>query len=153
MSDSDSDYEEVCEGNIDGGVTNNGNSKAKVNRNGLNVRGKDIEWIEVEKFDTEKDFKESRMKANLECGFTRRKARSFEYEDVEDYVCKFERKVGYLGCPVKYKVTYSSSSSMVIVECNMRNETHDHQVDPDHGDGGNSFRWTTEQTNLIKLNI
>ena len=155
MSDSDSDYEEVLEDNIDGGVTvaHTGKAKPKVNRNGVNVRGKDIEWIEFKNFDTVKEFKESQIKGNLDSGFTRRKARSFEYGDVEDYVCKFERKVGFLGCPVKYKVTYSSTSSSVTVECNMGNETHDHQTDPDHGDGGNYFRWTTEQTDLIKVNI
>ena len=155
MSDSDSDYEEVREENNDGGGmnTNTGRTKSKVNSNGVNVRGKDIEWIEVERFATAKDFKESQKKRKLDKEFTRRKARSFEYGDVEDYVCKFERKVGYLGCPVKYKVTYTSTSSSVTVECNMTNETHNHEKDLEHGDNGNYFRWTTEQTEIIKLNI
>ena len=74
------------------------------------------------------------MNEELHNEFTRRQSRAYEYGDVESYVCRFARKVGYLGCPIKYKVTYISTSSEVSIECNSPDETHNHSKEAEHID-------------------
>ena len=41
-----------------------------------------------------------RRRSMIDEQFMKRKSRSFDYGDVENYVCKFSRKVGYVGCPL-----------------------------------------------------
>ena len=67
------------------------------------------------------------MKKKLDKEFSKRKIRAFECGDVDNYICKFCRKVGFLGCPVKYKVTYMSTSFEVTAE-----ETHVHEGVAEH---------------------
>ena len=80
-----------------------------------------MEWTEVEKFETEKDFKASQIRENLYNGLTRLKAQ------------------------IQSQVHIYIMIITVTDECNMTNETHDHQNDPDHGDDGKYFRWLTEK--------
>ena len=93
-----------------------------------------------------------RRRSMIDEQFMKRKSRSFDYGDVENYVCKFSRKVGYVGCPLKYKVTSMATSTDVSVECNIDEETHDHQRDDEVLDG-KLFRWTEEQENEITKSL
>jgi hypothetical protein len=153
-SDSDSDYVVVCEDNPNTGTNDANTDRAsRVNDAGAKVRGKDVDWMQVEMFTNTEEFKTSKKKTMLDEHFTRRKNRSFAYGDVENFVCKFARKVGYVSCPLKYKVTFMSSSSEVSVECNIEDETHDHQRDDDVRIDGKLFRWTDEQEKEITKSI
>ena len=83
---------------------------------GLKGRGSAIDWIEVERFDNIEDFKVSTINNEIETGFTRRKMREYNYASVSEYHCKFSRKTGFLPCLWKYKVSFPSHSSEVVVE-------------------------------------
>ena len=152
MCDSDSDYVDACEEDTDNvdNVATKSRSKPRINEEGIKVRGKDVEWVQIVKFHDEEEYKNSEMKKTLDKNFSRRKNRAFEYGDVENFICKFARKVGYLACPLKYKVIFISTSSEVLVECNDDGETHAHEDDPEHTiDATKQFRWSKEQTDII----
>ena len=128
MSESDSDYCDV--GNsVDEGdnVVRNGMRKARTNDESVKVRGTDVEWVEVVTFKNKEAFDESDIKAKLDKQFSRRKSRAFDYGDVDNFVCKYSRKVGFLTCPLKYKVTFMSGSFDVCVEVNDDKEEHLHE--------------------------
>ena len=72
---------------------------AKVNSNGVKVRGKDIVWEEIHHFENANEYMESEIAKKIEKEFTARKQREYSYADVKMYNCKFSRKVGYLPCP------------------------------------------------------
>ena len=81
MSDSDSDYVDIHDetiGRYDNG-SNNGRAAPEVYTEGEKVRGKDIEWNEVDMFNNMEEFTKSRKKEKLDMHFTRRKAKAFEY--------------------------------------------------------------------------
>ena len=150
MSDSDDDYCDV--GAVDtivaeesGSAANNGPSV----KNGKRVRGKDIVWIEFNRFDTTNDFNASEFCSALKKDFTMKMLREPDYADTETYVCKFARRRGFLPCPLKYKVNFLSHSDIVLVESNLVHPQHSHEVDPEHCLAGSTFRWTPEQTQMI----
>ena len=155
MSESDSDYCDV--GNsVDEGdnVVRNGMRKARTNDEGVKVRGTDVEWVEVVTFKNKEAFDESDIKAKLDKQFSRRKSRAFDYGDVDNFVCKYSRKVGFLTCPLKYKVTFMSGSFDVCVEVNDDKEEHLHEEKTgDSLDDAKHFRWSEEQTAIITENL
>lgn len=152
MSDNDSDYcdvgEEFSDDRYD--VTENSRIQPRKNKDGVKVRGKDVEWVEIDKFVNVEQYNKSEVKKKLSEDFSRRKNRAFEYGDVENFVCKFARKVGFLPCPLKYKVTFMSTSFDVIVESTDATEKHNHEEDPENNlDNAKQFRWNKEQTDII----
>ena len=92
------------------------------------MRGKDLEWVKIDKFENEESYRKSEIKKKLFENLFRRKNRNFEYGVVENIVCKYARKVGYQPCPLKYKVTFFSTSFDVTVESNDVDEMHIHEV-------------------------
>ena len=123
--------------------------KSNVNSLGKKVRGKDIEWIEVARFTTILEYKESQIYKEIKEKFSCMKKRSPEYADTEHFVCKHSRKVGYIPCPVQYMVVFFHNDE-VSVACDRGNEEHCHEIDTDYdASGGTNFRWTVEQTNMI----
>ena len=156
MTDSDDDYCDIgLENNAfltsdTNDATRNSTKKATVNSQGKKVRGKDIEWIEVGRYITILEYKESPIYKEIKEKFSCMRKRSPEYADTEHFVCKFSRKVGYVPCPVQYMVVFYYHYEEVSVACAGGIEEHIHEVDDnlDVGGGGN-FRWTVEQTNVI----
>jgi hypothetical protein len=154
MSDSDSDYRDVGTDDFEnvtnvGGKQDNAKNK-KTNANGRKVRGKDINWMTIKKFENVEDYENSDLFPKLKSDFTLQRSRDPEYADTETYICKFSRKVGYLPCPLKYKIDFLSNSDDVVATSNDTLEQHFHDVDPDDLNSGSSFKWTTAQTDLIK---
>ena len=157
MSDSDDDYNDVgLENNalviVDrNDSTGNASRKTNTNSQGKKVRGRDINWIEVGRFNTIIEYKESSVFKDIKEKFSCMRKRSPDYADTEHFVCKYARKVGYVPCPVQYMVIFFSHNDEVSVACADHNEDHVHEVD-DNSDvnGGTNFKWTLEQTELIK---
>lgn len=151
MSDNDSDYVDVGEETSENSVEMDGSRrKSRKNKDGVKVRGKDMEWHEITKFSNEDDFRNSDLFGYLQKNFSHRKSRSFEYGDVENWMCKFARKTGYIPCPLQYKVIYVSTSSDVTVECTDPNNVHEHEeVDENTVGNAKQFRWTEDQTKII----
>ena len=81
------------------------NAPEKVNKLGHKLRGADISWIKMERFNNAKAFKDSETAKNLAEEYYLRKRREFEWADVLEYECKFKRRVGFVPCPMKMKVS------------------------------------------------
>ena len=124
---------------------------AKTNKDGLKVRGKDLEWVETHKFANSTEYKDSDIAKQLEKEFTVRKNREFAYADVLIYHCRFSRKVGYLACPWQIKVSFLTHSSEVIVESLDGLVGHKHDEDPESvNKTGAVFKWTEDQNSIIE---
>lgn len=154
MSDSDSDYCDVGTEDFESifdvaGIQDNIRNK-KTNANGKRVRGKDINWLPIKTFDKVEDYEQSDLFNKLKSDFTLQRSRDPDYADTETYICKFSRKVGFLPCPLKYKVDFLSNSDEVVVNSNDTLEKHLHEVDTDDSNSGSSFKWTDAQTDCIK---
>ena len=67
-------------------------------------RGEAKSWVELYRFANATEFKSSTIAKRLADEFSCRKNREFQYADVQEYECKFMRRVGYLPCPWKLKV-------------------------------------------------
>ena len=117
------------------------------------MRGKDLEWVEIDKFENEESYRKSEIKKKLFENLFRRKNRNFEYGVVENIVCKYARKVGYQPCPLKYKVTFFSTSFDVTVESNDVDEMHIHEEDAEALELSKQFRWTKKQTDIISTGV
>jgi hypothetical protein len=76
----------------------------KVNKLGHKVRGPDLSWVEIKRFENAEDFKNSEIAKNLEDEYSLRKKREYDWADVHEYDCKFKRKVGFVPCAMKMKV-------------------------------------------------
>ena len=124
------------------------------NEGGLNVRGNDINWTEVETYADEKTFHESDLKKKLDEEFTIRKNREFHYADVKVLHCKYSRKVGYRPCPWMFKISYKTYNSEVVVETNDNLDHHIHEIDESYADKpGSVFKWTDEMNKIIEESI
>ena len=71
----------------------------------------------VEKYKNVEEFNVSVIKKHLQDNFTLRRARENEEADIEHFTCKYSRKVGFLPCPVQYKVSYMSYCDEVRLRC------------------------------------
>ena len=83
-SDSDSDYsdaEEISQVEI----VNHADREKQVNADGVNVRGKDVNWVEVYRYATAKQFHDLEIGNKIVEEFTARKEREFNYADVKIY--------------------------------------------------------------------
>ena len=94
MGDSDSDFIDVGEAIAE-----------ERNDLGTNVRGAAKAWIELEKFANAAEYEASAIAKKIQEEFSCRKNREFQYADVLEYDCKFRRRVGYLPCPWRLKVS------------------------------------------------
>ena len=149
-SDSDSDFSDAADSNPtekdERAATN-----VKTNKNGMKVRGKDLDWVETNKFADANNYKNSDIAKQLEKEFTVRKNREFAYADVQIYHCTFSRKVGYLPCPWQIKVSFLTHSAEVIVESLDGLGGHEHAENPEAvNKTGAVFKWTEEQTDIIE---
>ena len=115
MDDSDSDYSDIGE-NVEG-EEDVLCEAPRVNKNGITVRGPDKSWVETHRFGNADDFKNSEIAKKLDKEFCKRKTREYDYADVQEYECKFSRRVGFLPCPWKMKVYFRFQYN--VAECSM----------------------------------
>ena len=64
--------------------------------------------------------------------YTCNRKRDWDYGSVEVHQCKYQRRVEYLPCKWKLKVTYKSNSDEVTVEKNVDDEEHSHELNPEY---------------------
>ena len=116
-SDSDPDYsdaEQISQVEI----ANHADREKQLNADGVNVCGKDVNWVEVYRYATAKEFNDSEIGNKIVEEFTARKEREFDYADVKIYHCKYSRRVGFKPCPWMFKVSYLTYNSELMVETN-----------------------------------
>ena len=73
--------------------------RGNTNSNGKKVRGKDINWIEKERFQTIVAYNKSQIHQNIKEDFSCMRRKSPDCANTEHIVCKLSRKVGYNPCP------------------------------------------------------
>ena len=136
--DSDSDFEDTFRPSQTNSQNNNlnaeqdGVSQGKVNKDGKTVRGKDIEWMDYERFESAEEYFSSDLANKLSEEFSCRRKNDWEYGSIEVHSCKFERRVGFLPCPWKIKINFMSTSSAVVAETTKDVSDHVHTEDPDY---------------------
>ena len=148
--DSDSDYldaEEVRQVERDHNVER----EKQVNSDGLSVRGKDVNWVEVHRFARAEEYHTSEIGTKIREEFTTRKDREFNYADVKIHCCKYARRVGFKPCPWMFKVSFLSHNSEVVVETNDNMTSHVHDADEEYlNNPGAVFKWTEEMDDIIE---
>ena len=85
----------------------------------------------------------------METEYTCNRKCDWDYGSVEVHQCKYQRRVEFLPCKWKLKVTYKSNSDEVTVEKNVDEEEHCHEINPEYEHTGVGFRWTKSQTEIV----
>ena len=92
ISDDDSDYCDVAEPIVED-HSDNIRKETRVNKEGVKVRGKDLEWVEIDKFENEESYRKSEIKKKLFENLSRSKNRNVEYGLVENFVLNMQEKL------------------------------------------------------------
>ena len=69
-------------------------------------RGKDLDWQQVERFESPQAFNRSEIKAELDQVMSRSKLCRTSEARQERYVCKFYKKAAWKPCLRKYRVSH-----------------------------------------------
>ena len=101
-------------------------------------RGPDIDWQELARYRSQKEFNEGSFNEELKV-MSRRKVYMTEQTEVANYVCKYSKKAGYKVCNVQYKVCYLQTSMDILIFTN--EQTHHHEEEKNYSTPIN-FHWT-----------
>ena len=144
MGDSDEDYTDI--GDEDEIEDDTEGSLGLPEKTGKS-RGKDIEWIEIARYEDKAAYENSTYFLDINKYFTMRKGRENCFSDNEHFTCKYSRKRGFFKCPIQYKVHYLMTTEEVMVESNTR--SHIHKEDNNYTTAGPNRHWTIEQTEIV----
>ena len=125
-------------------------SSGRINKDGKKVRGKDKVWLDLENFPNADEYGNSELHKELVENFTEKHIREREYGDVHNFICKFNRRAGFLPCQREVKVVFLSHCSDVQVSYT---EDHKHEEDPNYIDNGVGYRWSAFATGIIETHI
>ena len=116
QSDSDDDFAYIGEENndIETEIESQQIGGGRLNKDGKKVRGKDKVWIDLENFPNADLYKESELHSELAEDFTEKHIREREYGDVHNFICKFNRRAGFLPCRREIKVVFLSHCSSFL---------------------------------------
>ena len=112
-------------------------------------RGPDIDWQELARYKSQKEFNEGSFNEELKV-MSRRKVYMTEQAEVANYVCKYSKKAGYKVCNVQYKVCYLQTSMDILIFTN--EQTHHHEEEKNYSTPVN-FHWTLAQEEIIMKGI
>ena len=65
-----------------------------------NVRGHDISWAKIQSFSSSELYFSSSLYKVIKKDLVSARKRQFEYALVQEYRCKFARRVGFTACPL-----------------------------------------------------
>ena len=71
-------------------------------------RGKDLDWLQVERFENPEAFERSQIKVELDTKMSKRRAWESMGARNSAYACNVYRKQGWKSCPRKYRVSLLS---------------------------------------------
>ena len=109
----------------------------------------DISWIEVDIFSSSELFFASTVYGVIKEEFVSARKRQFGYGLVQEYRCKYARKVGFTSCPIKYRVVFLSHCQDVRVERTEDYQEHVHEEANTNNKKTLNYFWTTTMTELI----
>ena len=73
-------------------------------------RGKDLDWLQVERFENPEAFERSQIKVELDTKMSKRRAWESMGARNSAYACNVYRKQGWKPCPRKYRVSLLSTA-------------------------------------------
>ena len=73
-------------------------------------RGKDLDWLQVERFENPEAFERSQIKVELDTKMSKRRAWESMGARNSAYACNVYRKQGWKSCPRKYRVSLLSTA-------------------------------------------
>ena len=73
-------------------------------------RGKDLDWLQVERFENPEAFERSQIKVELDTKMSKRRAWESMGARNAAYACNVYRKRGWKSCPRKYRVSLLSTA-------------------------------------------
>ena len=113
-------------------------------------RGKDLDWQQVECFDSPQEFNRSQIKAELDRQMVKKRTwRSSEAKN-ENYSCKVGRKRAWKSCLRKYRVMHLNSSFAIVVLSTL--DKHHHEEDPGFTTREN-YHWTVQQERVVAQSL
>ena len=117
-------------------------------QNGRRYRGKDLDWRLKTSFENIEEYKNSNIFQDLKENFTLRKRMELHHGDVENFICRFSRKVGYTKCSREIKVVFPSDTVEVqIYEC----KSHVHEESSQKS--SKVYRWSPLANSIITTGI
>ena len=78
----------------------------------IRLRGKDMFWTKKMNFNNPREYQASNIIQELNEGYTRKRMSEFEYRTVNNYVCKFSQKTGFLPCRKEIRIIFPSDSNV-----------------------------------------
>ena len=118
----------------------------RVNEQGQKIRGRDLSWQKKISFNNMDQYNESALYEELKDNFTRKRMEDFEYGECYNYVCKFNKKTGYLHCQKKMRIIFPADSCEVLVQ---EHGVHEHIEDPDYVNTNTNFQWSKAATDIV----
>ena len=117
-------------------------------QNGRRYRGKDLDWRLRTSFENIEDYRNSNIFKDLKENFTLRKRRELNHGDVENFICRFSRKVGFAKCSREIKVVYPSDSVGVEIY-EYKNHIHEQSSQK----SSKVYRWSALANSIIETGI
>ena len=125
--------------------------EVRTNSKGIKVRGKDLEWIPASSFGSDTLYKESQIYNELKESYTLKRKSEAQSGVVENYVCRFSRRAGYVKCPKQFRVIFPDDSFDVHIE--ETNCPHNHAENPDSLPTTGIYHWSHRATEIIKEGV
>ena len=117
-------------------------------QSGRQFRGKDFDWRLKMSFEDADDYKNSNVFQDLKENFTLRTRRELHHGDVENFICRFSRKVGYRKCSREMKVVFPSDTVEVQVY-EYKNHIHEESSQK----SSKVYRWSALANRIIETGI
>ena len=113
-------------------------------------RGKDLDWQQVERFDSPQAFNRSQIKEELDRQMIKNLAYRNSGARNESYVCKFYKKQAWQTCRRKYRVMYLNTSFAILVLST--SDEHHHEEEAGFTTKEN-YQWTVQQENIVAQSL
>ena len=117
-------------------------------QNGRRYRGKDLDWRLQTSFENVEEYKNSNIFQDLKENFTLRKRRELHHGNVENFICRFSRKVGYTKCSREIKVVFPSDTVEVQIY-EYKNHVHEESSQK----SSKVYRWSALANSIIATGI
>ena len=82
-------------------------ARGNINKDGKTVRGKDINWLDFENFETVEEYFASDLFKKISDEFTLRRKHEWDYADIEIHTCKFARRIGFFALSLATQSQFS----------------------------------------------
>ena len=117
-------------------------------RHGRRYRGKDLDWRLKTTFENVDDYKNSNIFQDLNENFTLRKRMELNHGDVENYICRFSRRVGFSKCFREIRVIFPSDTIEVQIQ-----EYQNHVHEESSIKSSKVYRWSALANKIIETGI